>query len=1501
MTLDISLSPQQNRIWSLQNEGHPLAIQASLTWKGPLDKERLKNSLVTLENSKDILRTEYQIKTEEGNPVQMLHDTSKIAFNYEDISQLNPAGRSKKIDTHKSKASKLSIHTANCITQIHIFKIEELEFELLVTLPALAADSRSIEQIIRQLLNLYQGKEHPQEVISYRKFSKWQQQLLSEPNEDAAYFWQQYLLKTPLPSTIPFQSKAIPPKGNKLVTKSISVEKELKQRISMLLKDTNANTAAFMMVCLAILTRKYNTSNQVTIANVAGNRKYKELFPTIGALAKTLPVFGEITLQDPVNNILEQWQETIENTEAWSEYFKTSMLHEDEQKSNTPLYPVGFEYIDLSEALPSSTEIQCEWKAIESNTENFPVKFTCIDLGSRLQIALTYDTSCFSATAVQLILQQYEALLHDIVTTGLDTPVDAIAIQSIEENSRIIQQFGTGPNVTIAKSIVEAFQSKVTEEPTATALVCEGRTVSYHQLNQQSNQTASYLSKEYGLGKQDKIVLLADRSEWAITVMLASLKLGAVYVPIDTSSPAKQVNYILTDTQAKVTVLQNETLTTGLALGASKKLILDSSIAEMLKQPADAPTEAKEMDDVACIMYTQSDSGKLTGVQLTEQNLMNHASWANTHYFKNTKGNTFGLFTSLAFETSITGIFTTLLRGDQLNIYPQSDIKQNLTAILAKDSPVNVLKINPSLVSLLQGLGLGTGNITTIVLESSTITHNYIQTLQQLNPDIRIFNEYGSIETTVSSVSQELQSNHTHTTIGRPVANTTVYILNNAREVQPVGVPGEMYISGSGVCKGYLRKKALIKEKFLENPFQENNTLMYRTGDFGRWLPDGTIEYLGNKNSNLKINGHEIALKTIETALLSYETVREVIAVPKNEEASISIVAFFKAETTVDVAMLKTFLATKLPAYMIPGFYKQLDDFPLTVNGKIDMHLLATLELKEEVQKTGLKPRNEIEEEIRKIWADVLGIPNISVQDKFFDLGGHSIKAVKIVAKINQNLNVLLSLDALLDNASVEDLARMVSSEETTEHQAISTLKEQEYYDVSYAQGRLWVLNQMEANNIIHNMPQALLLKGPFNREAFNRTMLTMVKRHESLRTNFVQINDVPKQKIVPISKLDFKVSYTDLREDKQAMETALHLAQKEAATPFNFQKDYLFRVQVIQIANEENVVLFTMHHIISDAWSIGLLTNEIAAIYNAYNAGIHPPLNDLKLQYKDYAAWQKQQLEGEELQTHRQYWLDKLQSFPEKINLSTDFPRPEVKKQTGKKTAYMLDENLTRQLNNLSQEQQVSLFTLLLSAMYTLFYKLTKQEDIVIGTSVAGREHADLEGLVGFFVNLLALRTQFSGEETFTTLLEKAKDTILGAFSHQVYPFDKLVEDMDIEREMNQSPLFDVLVVFQNTEITEIDIALDGLSVEDLGGDLEKCEFDIIFNFIPTEKGILLNTHFSDELYEAETILIMTKKFELICQAIAAQPQVKLQDINIELEEEKKIKENNVSLDFNF
>jgi acyl carrier protein len=767
------------------------------------------------------------------------------------------------------------------------------------------------------------------------------------------------------------------------------------------------------------------------------------------------------------------------------------------------------------------------------------------------------------------------------------------------------------------------------------------------------------------------------------------------------------------------------------------------------------------------------------------------------------------------------------------------------------------------------------------------------------NPQMRIFNEYGPTEATVGCTVSELKVGTEFITIGRPIANTCIYILDEQQKPKAIGEIGELYIAGKGVALGYLHLPEQTQERFIANPFEPGQR-MYRSGDRARWLSDGTLHYLGRKDNQVKLRGYRIEPEEIQETLLRSGYVKQAIVTIKyyeNDPETAILVVYVVPNSTLDVTALKRLLSEELPMYMVPTVIIPLDKLPLTAHGKPDIdRLLALDDLKITAHAEYVAPRNDMEQRIQSIWQEVLG-GTIGVHDDFFAIGGHSIKALQIIARISNTLQVDIGLAAMLAEPTIEGVAKHINGAGKHRAEPIIPLPLQEYYEVSYAQQRLWVLDKVEVNKIVYNMPGAYILKGDFDFDAFKRAIETIFLRHETLRTTFAMVNGQLKQVIHPFDSMLHTVQKAMIESDDY--EDLRALADEEANTPFDLAKGPLFRVRILSTKENTNLMLLTMHHIVSDAWSIGVLVNEVTTLYNAFQQGNKNPLPPLLVQYKDFAAWQNRQIN--ELEVQRKYWLRNLQTLPARTELTVDFVRPQVKSLYGKQLACALDSSLSTAIRELAAALRVSEFTVMLSAVYTLLHRLTGQEDIIVGTSVAGRNHVDLEGQIGFFVNMIPLRGQLKKNQTYEKLVQQVRELTINAFDHQQYPFDRLVQDLNLPREANRTPLFDVVVVMQTADMATPDAALNGMEISNLGSSINRCEFDLLINIIPSETQFILSAHYSAELFEEATVQIMLEKLRLIVESVTSQPATLLQDIPLLVEEEKKIMAKEVSLEFNF
>jgi acyl carrier protein len=745
--------------------------------------------------------------------------------------------------------------------------------------------------------------------------------------------------------------------------------------------------------------------------------------------------------------------------------------------------------------------------------------------------------------------------------------------------------------------------------------------------------------------------------------------------------------------------------------------------------------------------------------------------------------------------------------------------------------------------------------------------------------------------------------------IGRPFANTQLYILDPHLQPVPIGVTGELYVGGAGLARGYCNLPELSAEKFIPNPFSnELGARLYKTGDLARYLPDGNIEFLGRIDYQVKVRGFRIELGEIEAVLSQHPAVREaVVLVWEDEPGNKRLVGYVvpnqkqsgagarARECTEQESMeegrfqfpcaplLRSFLQEKLPDYMVPSAFVQLEALPLTPNGKVDRRVLpAPEQVDTELAGTSVTPRTPSEEILAGIWAQVLGLEQVGIHDNFFELGGHSLLATQVISRLRKTFQIELPLRCLFESPTVAGLAQSLETATRTDQGLKVPLIEPVPRDgnlpLSFAQQRLWFLNQLAPDSPFYNIPAAVRLRGSLNVTMLQSSINAIVQRHESLRATFITVDGQPFQVIAPTLTLTLSVvDLQDLPETEQQQQVQ-QLATKEAQRPFALDKGPLLRVTLLQLSAADHVMLFTMHHIISDGWSMAILVQEIAKLYEAFCAGNSSPLPELPIQYADFALWQRQWLQGEVLDTQLAYWKQQLGSNLPILELPTDQPRPAVQTFRGAKQPLALPKTLSDALKTLSAKEEVTLFMTLLAAFKTLLYWYSRQDDIVVGTDVANRNRAETEGLIGFFINQLVLRTYLGGNPTFRELLGRVREVTLGAYAYQDLPFDKLVEVLNPDRDLSRTPLFQVKLVLQNAAIPPVE--LSSLTLSPLEVDRGTATLDLLLNVEDTEQGIIGVLEYNTDLFDVTSITRMLSHFETLLCTVVTQPQARLNQL---------------------
>ncbi|MFN6530351.1 condensation domain-containing protein, partial [Nostoc sp. ChiSLP03a] len=751
----------------------------------------------------------------------------------------------------------------------------------------------------------------------------------------------------------------------------------------------------------------------------------------------------------------------------------------------------------------------------------------------------------------------------------------------------------------------------------------------------------------------------------------------------------------------------------------------------------------------------------------------------------------------------------------------------------------------------------------------------------------QLVNMYGITETTVHVTYRPLSKadlDRTASVIGRPIPDLQVYILDEYFQPVPIGVPGEMYVGGAGVTRGYLNRPELTAERFISNPF-DNSKKLYKTGDLARYLPDGELEYLGRIDNQVKIRGFRIELGEIEALLASYPAIWEsIVAVREDEPGDKRLVAYVvpQKEQSPTVPELRQFLKAKLPEYMMPSAIVLLESLPLTSNGKVDRRALPTHELDSTLRELYVAPRTPTEEMLAQIWAQVLKLEQVGIHDNFFELGGHSLLATQLLSRIRNIFNVELPLRELFAASTVAELAQSIGQllqqdSEITSPPLLRRTRDAEL-PLSYAQQRLWFLDQFEPNSPFYNIPMALRLVGNLDRVALEQSLQEIIHRHEALRTNFITVDGKPSQIIQ--TETTWTVSVVDLKHlsTTEREITSQQLAQQQVTQPFDLAKEALIRATLVVLNETEHVLLVCMHHVVSDGWSMGVFVQELAALYDAYAQGQPSPLAPLPIQYADFAIWQRNWLQGEVLQSQLNYWQQQLQDAPALLSLPTDRPRPAVQTYNGTHQEFVLSVELTNKLSKLSQEQGCTLFMTLLAAYDTLLYRYTGTEDILVGSPIANRDRSEIEGLIGFFVNTLVMRTSLTGNPSFSELLTRVRSMAMEAYSHQNLPFEMLVEALQPERNLSHTPLFQVMFVLQNAPTSEL--GLTGLTVNRLPIKGTTSRFDLTLSMENTATGLAGWWEYNTDLFDASTIERITSHFVTLLEGIVANPEQRISQL---------------------
>ncbi|RED56618.1 non-ribosomal peptide synthetase [Cohnella lupini] len=1094
-----------------------------------------------------------------------------------------------------------------------------------------------------------------------------------------------------------------------------------------------------------------------------------------------------------------------------------------------------------------------------------------------VDLSVRFNASFIRMESIERLVKHLIAFMLEALGNP-DSIVSAIDLLSEADKQRILRDFNaTEAEYPRDKTIHELFEAQVEKTPDNAAVIFERQQLTYRELNARANQLARVL-REKGVQQDNLVGLMAERSPEMIVGILAILKAGGAYVPVDPAFPEERVRYMLQDSGAKLLLTQPKWVEMATAAGVAEFALLSE---ETWAREADTNLAATNgPESLAYVIYTSGSTGLPKGVMVEHASVVNLLTGLQTQYPLKAEGR-YLLKTTNTFDVSAAELFGWFFEGGTLVVLPEGDEKEpkQMANAIRRHGVTHINFVPTMLRAFLTFVNEEElSNIPTlqyVFTAGEAVAADTVQLFHERMPQALLANLYGPTEATVYATGITLHPNtlETNVPIGKPLQNTQTYIVGESGDVQPIGVPGELCIGGTGLSRGYLNRPELTAERFVPNPFVSGER-MYKTGDLARWQPDGNIEYLGRIDHQVKIRGYRIELGEIEAQLLQSGLAREAIVIAReNALGQNELCAYVVAENRLSVARLRGALGEKLPSYMIPTHFMQLDKLPLLPNGKIDRKALPEPDGKLTTGIAYVAPRTVTEQALAEIWQDVLGVERVGIHDNFFDLGGHSLRALTLLSRLHRRLGVEISLQTIFKHPTIEGLAEAAVSGEESVHEAIQAVPEQPHYPISSAQKRMYLVSQLEEAGTSYNMPAALLLEGKVDRRRIELAMKLLIAHHESLRTSFEMIEGTIVQ--IVHRKIAFAMSV------KQATKEEPERIVEAFIQPFDLSAAPLLRTELVELATEKHLLLFDMHHIVSDGVSMGVLMEQFKALY----AGEELP--ELRIQYKDYAAWQRELAKSESMRKQEAYWLKTFAADVPTLQLPTDYPRPAIRRFEGSRIRFALNQTLTEKLKRLALETGSTLYMVLLAAYSVLLSKYSGQEDVVIGSPIAGRTHADVERVLGMFVNTLAMRSYPSGDKTFAAFLREVKGMALEAFEHQEYPFEELVEKLDLTRDMSRNPLFDTMFVLQNTE--RATLALPDLHISSFETAHPVAKFDLAMEMADEGKEVVLHLEYSTALFKPETIVRMGNHFSQLLQEIASNPHIPLKDIAMLSKREKE------------
>ncbi|MCK8524319.1 amino acid adenylation domain-containing protein [Aquimarina sp. D1M17] len=1426
---------------------------------GEISRDNFEKTWKYLIQKHTVLRTSVFAKGLDV-PVQCVYAQVECAISELDYSEVDPANIETKFDSFlKQDLEKgFSLDKAP-LFRIHLIDLGNRCTRFVFTHHHIILDGWSVQNLMKDFYNYYVQLESgtPTPKLTLDEFGDHLRHITTFNETEGVSFWSTYLSRLSSSTYLPFvtndslRNKRF---GNK------KVEFTVEGPIQEITKKYRITENTLVQGAWSYLLSKYTTNETVAFGNIISGRnlRHNGIDSKAGLYMNTIPVCSTIDENDKVSDWLQelQKQHTI-SREEYGYFSLNTIENQSEVKGSLFDTIMSFQnYIDTE--LSSNVDRPLTMDNLKGDTDtNYTCTLDVYSYQNQLRIVLLYNDELLSDEVVSSIQGHLETLLTSILEET--EYVKDLNYLTKEEEKQIVVDFNTtkenfGSDITV----LGLFNEHVQQTPDATALIFENEKLTYEELDVLSSRWAKHLLKS-GIKQDDVVAIRMTKSIEMFITIFSILKTGAGYMMIDPMLPSSRITHMMEETKSSIIVTNiNEKIS---GLDAYSVINIDQF------SKIDDETEALKLpmvstQNLAYVLYTSGSTGRPKGCMISHANLYNFIAWGNNFYFENKDEGHWALLSSMSFDLSVTVTFTSLTRGKKLFIGNEDKDMDQLLEESFTNPEIDTLMLTPSHVTLLKGLDGKQTYIKTLICGGEQLKKSHLEIIKNIDPNITIFNEYGPTEATVACTATKISIEDKTIPIGRPIANTKIYILDSNQKNVPIGVSGELYIHGAGVSKGYINNEKLSSERFVTI----NGEYCYRTGDLGRWDKQGQIEYLGRIDNQIKIRGFRIEPGEIESVLENHPNVEEAFVIVQGGDENKQLCAYLKGVDTLETSALKELLLEKLPDYMIPKSYMWLDTFPYTISGKINRKALPKHDLfLDEI----VLPENDIQKELVTIYSEILKIEEdkIGITNDFFDLGGNSLNLIYLKNKLEEVFQVSINLKRLVSIKNIEELAKEIEHCTAIHFSRVPKVDKRSYYPLSSGQKRMYFLHQYDKESLAYNIPMVASLRGKVNVTKLELAFQELVQRHESFRTVFETVDGEVVQRI--LTKNNFSVEHF-----KQTQKDQIDEILNDFIRPFDLTKSPLLRVGLISISEKEYVIICDTHHIVSDGITSNILLSDFIKLYNEEN------LEDINIQYKDYAVWQQDERQQEMLLNERNFWLNQFADDVPFTELPIDGARPATINYNGQNLKFSLNETKTKALKRLAQKENTTLFMVLLSVYNVLLSKLCNQEDVIIGTSVSGRPHADLEQIAGMFINTLALRNFPIGTKPFLEFLREVSSRAFDAFEHQNYPYEDLVDSLNLARDTSRHPL--VSVMFEYFDLEESNFNSSDFVIEPLDYDAKVSKLDMTLRASEVDDEIELNFQYREDLFNAESIVKFVNYFEKIVDQIIEEPSRELKNFSV-------------------